>query len=169
MHASSCSAYQGRTCARRATPSPGAWRSEGSSRLEGQSRRDGAVRTTGALTWIYAHSSDTFFNVTLNEVELSIFADRELVTAVFGDGDCHTHPASGDDRNAHTGTKAGIEISDDTWVALEVEQHDSMMGSGIRLRDISAPLAAEGISILFLSTYISDVSRAGRTVPKDLS
>lgn len=57
-------------------------------------------------------------------------------------------------------TSSAIEISEDVWIALQVEGHDEEGDetSGIRLRDISAPLAAAGISILFLSTYISDVS-----------
>ena len=91
---------------------------------------------------------DPFFNITLNEVELSIFADEELVKSMFEGGDAG-HGLS------------GIEVSEDTWLALQVESHDQDDGwetSGGRVRDISAPLAAEGISILFLSTYISDVS-----------
>jgi hypothetical protein len=92
---------------------------------------------------------DPFFNLTLNEVELSIFADEQLVRSVFAD------------KSSEHGLQ-GIEISEDTWLALQVESHDQDDGwetSGGRVRDISAPLAAEGISILFLSTYISDVCK----------
>lgn len=92
---------------------------------------------------------DPFFNLTLNEIELSIFADETLVKAVFGD-------------DAKNGIEnQGVEVSEDTWLAMQVESHDqedTWDTSGGRVRDISAPLAAEGISILFLSTYISDVS-----------
>lgn len=93
-------------------------------------------------------SRDPFFNLTLNAIELSLFADRELVDRVF--------PLEERQQLA----QAGVEISEDIWIALQVEQHDddSWDSSGGRVKDISAPLAAEGISILFLSTYISDVS-----------
>lgn len=66
---------------------------------------------------------------------------------------------SGSYSSQNLGESPDIEVSEDLWIALQVEGHDDDgETSGIRLRDISAPLAAAGISILFLSTYISDVS-----------
>ena len=81
-------------------------------------------------------------------MELSIFADADLIDTVF-QGECK-----------ELLERSGVEVCEDTWIALQVEQHDddSWEFSGGRVRDISAPLAAEGISILFLSTWISDVS-----------
>lgn len=91
-------------------------------------------------------------------MELSIFADAELVDNAF----LSDKAAAGSSDRAdadENGHDSGIEVSEDTWIALQVEGHDDEgETSGIRLRDISAPLAAAGISILFLSTYISDVS-----------
>ena len=80
-------------------------------------------------------------------MELSIFADVDLIDTVFAGA------------NQERLQNDGVEVSEDTWVALQVEQHDDDAWelSGGRVRDISAPLAAAGISILFLSTYISDV------------
>lgn len=100
--------------------------------------------------------ADPFFNLTLNAVELSIFADAELVDKAFltdrvPAGNAHRHEA------VEIDDELDIEVSEDIWIALQVEGHDEEgETSGIRLRDISAPLAATGISILFLSTYISD-------------
>jgi hypothetical protein len=75
-----------------------------------------------------------FYSITLNDVELSIFGDADLIET--------THALLGQG-----------EISDTTWTALQVEQHgEDWEDSGIRVREISAPLAAEGISILFQST-----------------
>ena len=88
------------------------------------------------------YRSDPFFNLTLNAVELSIFADAELVDRAFlsdkaaaGSAD---YPAA-----IRADEDSGIEVSDDLWVALQVEGHDEEgETSGIRLRDISAPIAA---------------------------
>lgn len=99
------------------------------------------------LSFMQCDSSDPFFHVSVNKIELSIFADEELIDEVFDDYDPDA---------------SGIEISEDTWVPLQIEQHEgnSWELSGSRIRELSAPLAAEGISLLFLSTYISDVSAA---------
>lgn len=101
-----------------------------------------------SLLMKFSDSADPFFNVTLNAVELSIFADADLIDTVF----------AGEGRDLLE--KGGVEVSEDVWIALQIEQHDdnSWELSGGRVRDISAPLAAAGISLLFLSTYISDVS-----------
>lgn len=91
-------------------------------------------------------------------MELSIFADAELIDKAFLSdktlsGTAHHNEA------VDIGEELDVEVSEDIWIALQVEGHDEEgETSGIRLRDISAPLAAAGISILFLSTYISDVS-----------
>lgn len=107
---------------------------------------------------------DPFFNLTLNEVELSIFADEQLVSTIFQQQQQKQKRGKEQGEDGTDGEReADVEVSEDTWLALQVESHDqedTWETSGGRVRDISAPLAAEGISILFLSTYISDVSRA---------
>jgi hypothetical protein len=94
--------------------------------------------------YIPPSSHDPFFSLTLNAVELSLFCDDGIVEEVFSGND-------GDETLPND-----FEISEDTWLALQVDQNSD--DSGLRVRDISAPLAEAGISILFLSTYISDVS-----------
>jgi hypothetical protein len=89
---------------------------------------------------------------------LSIFADADLIDKIFLDTKVAQDGSNSHQDNASP-FQAGIEVSEDTWIPLQVEGHDDEGEmSGIRLRNISAPLAAAGISILFLSTYISDVS-----------
>lgn len=135
---------------------------------------------------------DSFFNLTLNSVEVSLFAHADVVDKIFGtDSGSQEREDLNNGQGTH-GTGAvrdimersdGIEIGDALWVALQIEQHEGDWGesflfsdlsnrsflgpisdrldknsgaAGKRVKEISAPLAAEGISILFLSTYISD-------------
>lgn len=85
--------------------------------------------------------SDPFFSITLNDIELSIFAKAGELEKVFGPLLDQVPGLS------------GLEISDELWVALQVEQHgDSFEASGNRVKDLAQPLAAEGISILYCST-----------------
>ncbi|KEI42102.1 uncharacterized protein L969DRAFT_83969 [Mixia osmundae IAM 14324] len=93
-----------------------------------------------------ASPKDPFYSLTMNEVELSIFADTSIVDKVFARWLEHD-----------TSERDSIEVGLETWVAMQVEQHgDEWEQAGARVKEISAPLAAQGISILFLSTYISD-------------
>ncbi|KAK9893925.1 hypothetical protein P389DRAFT_174849 [Cystobasidium minutum MCA 4210] len=100
---------------------------------------------------------DPFFSLTLNAVELSIFADASLVDKVFLSDRSVAGGLGSANAAQDIDESPEVEVSEDLWIALQVEGHeDDGETSGIRLRDISAPLAAAGISILFLSTYISD-------------
>ena len=85
-------------------------------------------------------SADPFFSFTLNDIELSIFAEGDFVDRVFGPL-LQEHPAL-------------AEASDELWVALQVETHgdSDYENSGNRVRELAQPLAAEGISILYVST-----------------
>lgn len=85
--------------------------------------------------------TDPFFSITLNDIELSIFASDEFLEKVFGpllDGLA----------------QRGVEMSEEAWVVLQVEQHGDCdyEKSGNRVLELAQPLAAEGISILYCST-----------------
>ncbi|GLB34047.1 putative ACT domain containing protein [Lyophyllum shimeji] len=106
----------------------------------------------------------TFLNITCNELELSLFAD-EAVLADF-------EPIARKDRhrqrsvsNASSGRPPGprsrdiepVEVSYERWSVLQVDSHsDQLDNSGARVNEVSAPLAAAGISILYQSSYMSD-------------
>lgn len=50
-----------------------------------------------------------------------------------------------------------VKVGDEVWTALEIEFHgDGWEEAASRVHSISSPLAEQGISILFLSTYQSD-------------
>ncbi|KAJ6628945.1 hypothetical protein B0H10DRAFT_2160830 [Mycena sp. CBHHK59/15] len=101
-----------------------------------------------------------FLSITCNELELSLFADHHLLH----DFD---HIAAADaDRQRHAGPDAGsaqrapfesIEVSHDRWSVLQIDSHsDQLDNAGARVNELSAPLAAAGISILYQSSYMSD-------------
>ncbi|KAF8076651.1 hypothetical protein FPV67DRAFT_1472200 [Lyophyllum atratum] len=106
----------------------------------------------------------TFLNITCNEVELSLFAD-ETVLEDF-------EPIARKDRhrkrsiaNTGAGRPPGsrsrdidpVEVSYERWSVLQVDSHsDQIDNSGARVNEVSAPLAAAGISILYQSSYMSD-------------
>lgn len=86
--------------------------------------------------------SDPFFSITLNDIELSIFASAEFLEKVFGS------------LLSDSTVQEGVEISEEAWVVLQVEQHgdSDYEKSGNRVLELAQPLAAEGISILYCST-----------------
>ncbi|RDB19815.1 hypothetical protein Hypma_012787 [Hypsizygus marmoreus] len=105
----------------------------------------------------------TFLNVTCNEVELSLFADESVLEDF--------EPIARRDRqrqrsrsNSGSGRKLSrghdidpVEISYEKWSVLQVDSHnDQIDNSGARVHEVSAPLAAAGISILYQSSYMSD-------------
>ncbi|KAG5648852.1 hypothetical protein DXG03_000201 [Asterophora parasitica] len=106
----------------------------------------------------------TFLNITCNEVELSLFAEE----AVLEDFESI---ARKDRRRQRARAKSGsakcagsssrdvdqVEVSYERWSVLQVDSHnDQIDNSGARVTEVSAPLAAAGISILYHSTYMSD-------------
>ncbi|KII94998.1 hypothetical protein PLICRDRAFT_47989 [Plicaturopsis crispa FD-325 SS-3] len=107
----------------------------------------------------------TFLNVTCNEIELSLFAEHSLLSDF--------EPIARRDRQrrrSRSGSVAGaqrkhtatssvepVEISYDRWNVLQIDSHsDQLDNSGARVHELSAPLAAAGISILYQSSYMSD-------------
>ncbi|KAG2156296.1 hypothetical protein DEU56DRAFT_766406 [Suillus clintonianus] len=106
----------------------------------------------------------TFINVTCNEIELSLFAESHMLTDF--------EPVARRDRQRQrsrsgsgSGTKRAhsslpqdhLEISYEKWNVLQIDSHsDGLDSSGARVHELSAPLAAAGISILYQSSYLSD-------------
>ncbi|KAK4700959.1 hypothetical protein P7C70_g5281, partial [Phenoliferia sp. Uapishka_3] len=155
---------------------------------------------------------DPFFALALNGLEVSIFADSDIVERSFApymheeadelEERARAATAEMEARAGESGITLGedgrpiqrtspsflepetsIKVGQDEWVALEISFHGDGWGAysdlfvlglhtahfelknlgadvtekaGQRVRDISSPLADEGISILFLSTYVSD-------------
>ncbi|KAG9317365.1 hypothetical protein JVU11DRAFT_1564 [Chiua virens] len=104
-----------------------------------------------------------FLNVTCNEIELSLFAehhiladfepiarrDRHRVRSRSGSGSARKRPVLDDDDR--------VEFSCEKWKVLQLDSHsDRLDNSGTRVHELSAPLAAAGISILYQSSYMSD-------------
>ncbi|KAL5487912.1 hypothetical protein ACEPAI_6020 [Sanghuangporus weigelae] len=110
-----------------------------------------------------------FLNLTANEIELSIFTEedelmdfepvarrdrqkqrlRDTASGV---------PAHRRRRRSHSYEAVdALEISLEKWRVLQIDSHDdSLSNSGSRVRELSSPLAAAGISILYQSSYLSD-------------
>ncbi|KAG2152478.1 hypothetical protein BD769DRAFT_1342631 [Suillus cothurnatus] len=106
----------------------------------------------------------TFINVTCNEIELSLFAESHMLADF--------EPVARRDRQrqrSHSGSGSSskraqpvlpqdhLEISYEKWNVLQIDSHsDQLDSSGARVHELSAPLAAAGISILYQSSYLSD-------------
>ncbi|KAH0587850.1 hypothetical protein H2248_006605 [Termitomyces sp. 'cryptogamus'] len=104
----------------------------------------------------------TFLNITCNEFELSLFADESVLEDF--------EPIARKDRlkqRARHSSNSGrvsrsreiepVEVSYERWCVLQVDSHnDQLDTSGARVNEVSAPLAAAGISILYQSSYMSD-------------
>ncbi|KIJ69959.1 hypothetical protein HYDPIDRAFT_104631 [Hydnomerulius pinastri MD-312] len=105
----------------------------------------------------------TFLNVTCNEIELSLFAehhvledfesiarrDRQRQRSRSGSGSSRKRTVLSDDDR--------VEMSYEKWNVLQIDSHsDQLDNSGARVHELSAPLAAAGISILYHSSYMSD-------------
>jgi hypothetical protein len=123
----------------------------------------------------------TFLNVTYNEVELSIFADENMLQdfepiARRDRSKQRSRSGSGSSRkrSASAADQELVQISYEKWSVLQIDSHTNQIGmsmfcksffvhlipgldnSGERVYELSAPLAAAGISILYQSTYMSD-------------
>lgn len=109
------------------------------------------------------HPSPTFLNITCNEIELSLFAEGHMLRDF--------EPLARHDRQRRQRSGSGsapgrkrplqphdfVEISMDQWSVLQIDSHsDQLDNSGARVNELSAPLAAAGISILYQSSYMSD-------------
>ncbi|KAI0638360.1 hypothetical protein C8Q77DRAFT_427729 [Trametes polyzona] len=114
--------------------------------------------------------SPVFLNVTCNEIEVSLFAEYDTVQefhkAARKDArrlrqrkresrtDSHHSPR----RSRHLKDDwEPIEVTSERWKVLQIDSHsDTLDNSGARVHELSAPLAAAGISILYQSSYMSD-------------
>ncbi|KAH9943271.1 uncharacterized protein BXZ73DRAFT_87636 [Epithele typhae] len=102
--------------------------------------------------------------VTCNEVEVSLFAEHDTLQEF--------HDAARKDarrlrkRRSHSPRPPQkrvseiwepVEVTQERWKVLQIDSHsDTLDSSGARVHELSAPLAAAGISILYQSSYMSD-------------
>ncbi|KAI0036728.1 hypothetical protein K488DRAFT_81723 [Vararia minispora EC-137] len=105
-----------------------------------------------------------FLNLTCNEIELTIFAEHHFLAdfEYIARKDRQRHRSrSGSTSSRSTQPDAplnvAVEVSYEKWNVLQIDSHSSGLDSaGARVHEISAPLAAAGISILYQSSYTSD-------------
>ncbi|KAJ3105302.1 hypothetical protein HDU96_008615 [Phlyctochytrium bullatum] len=80
-----------------------------------------------------------FFSFTENSWEISIIAEASVVQDFPNPSE---HP--------------WLSVSEDLFRALQIDSEHGVETSGKRISDLSAPLAQAGISIFYLSTYLTD-------------
>ncbi|KAI9000841.1 hypothetical protein BD414DRAFT_405225 [Trametes punicea] len=113
-----------------------------------------------------------FLNVTCNEIEVSLFAEHDSLQDFHKAArkDARRMRRLEREREALTDThhsprrsrrlKADwepVEVTYERWKVLQIDSHsDRLDNSGARVHELSAPLAAAGISILYQSSYMSD-------------
>ncbi|KAF8639804.1 hypothetical protein AX17_001063 [Amanita inopinata Kibby_2008] len=103
-----------------------------------------------------------FLSITSNEIELSIFTEFHALQEFesIARRDRHKQRAqsgSGSSRQSPTREFEPIEVSYEKWRVLQIDSHSDRPDiSGARVNELSAPLAAAGISILYQSSYMSD-------------
>ncbi|KAL6305820.1 hypothetical protein BKA93DRAFT_895842 [Sparassis latifolia] len=116
--------------------------------------------------------SPIFLNVTCNEIELSLFAERhalkdfekiarkdaQKLRSRRREEGGETHPTQDHKRSKRQKEDwEPVEVSSDKWNVLQIDSHsDRLDTSGARVHELSAPLAAAGISILYQSSYMCD-------------
>ncbi|KAE9409960.1 hypothetical protein BT96DRAFT_953241 [Gymnopus androsaceus JB14] len=108
--------------------------------------------------------SPTFLNLTCNEIELSIFAEAHTLEdfeaiARRDRQKQRSRSGSGSSRKNLSDKQAAepVQISYEKWSVLQIDSHsDALDDAGARVYELSAPLAAAGISILYQSSYLSD-------------
>jgi len=94
---------------------------------------------------LFPRAADTFFSYTENALELSIITDAEVLS----DFDLSTHP--------HQLKRPGWQLSSDVFRSLEIDSNADGSADKRRIEAFTAPLAEAGVSILYLSTYQSDL------------
>ncbi|TDL29810.1 hypothetical protein BD410DRAFT_798298 [Rickenella mellea] len=118
------------------------------------------------------HNNHCFLNLTCNQIELSIFAENELLSEFEPYAWKDRQKQRQRERARSTSSLPGghrrrqsaahshllpVEKSMERWRVLQIDSHeDSLSHAGARVRELSAPLAAAGISILYQSSYMSD-------------
>jgi hypothetical protein len=125
----------------------------------------------------------SFLNVTCNEIELSLFIEHQMLEdfepiARRDRQRQRSRSGSGSSRKVSPFYNEPIEISYERWSVLQIDSHSDGYGAifrlfsffdlaevglartcsdtGTRVHELSAPLAAAGISILYQSSYTSD-------------
>ncbi|KAF7332299.1 ACT-7 domain-containing protein [Mycena kentingensis (nom. inval.)] len=88
----------------------------------------------------------SFLSITANLIELSIFVEAENAAPfhAIARADQASRPLD------------AVQVSDERWAVLQIETHNQLDDTGARVSELSAPLAAAGISILYQSSYMSD-------------
>ncbi|KAJ6490337.1 hypothetical protein C8R47DRAFT_1014533 [Mycena vitilis] len=95
-----------------------------------------------------------FLSITCNALELSLFAEPDSLLAF----DAIARADQAASTSSSTGALEPVEISHDRWCVLQIDSHsDQLDNAGARVNELSAPLAAAGISILYQSSYMSDL------------
>ncbi|KIJ56750.1 hypothetical protein M422DRAFT_22904 [Sphaerobolus stellatus SS14] len=110
--------------------------------------------------------SPSFLNITCNNIELSLFAHHSVLADFepLARRDRHrlkkahsSRRTQNRSRQNSVNTPEPVEVSYDTWNVLQLDSHDDRLDkAGARVRELSAPLAQAGISILYQSSYTSD-------------
>lgn len=126
--------------------------------------------------------SPAFLNITCNELELSLFAEHHLLRdfeplAKKDAKRLHARERGRTSSKTRPSEWEPVEFSADRWNVLQIDSHSDQHGmfisvlfsapsptrltniageSGGRIHELSAPLAAAGISILYQSSYMSD-------------
>ncbi|KAI0375826.1 hypothetical protein BV20DRAFT_18780 [Pilatotrama ljubarskyi] len=111
-----------------------------------------------------------FLNVTCNEIEVSLFAEYDTLQEFHKAARKDARRLRQREREARADLAQSprrsrrvkedwepVEVSSERWKVLQIDSHsDSLDNSGARVHELSAPLAAAGISILYQSSYMSD-------------
>ncbi|TFK88926.1 hypothetical protein K466DRAFT_519919 [Polyporus arcularius HHB13444] len=112
----------------------------------------------------------TFLNVTCNEIEVSLFAEHDTLQDFHKAARKDARRLRQRQREARANTSDSplrvrrtrdiwepVEVTSERWKVLQIDSHsDRLDNSGARVHELSAPLAAAGISILYQSSYMSD-------------
>ncbi|KAJ8503172.1 hypothetical protein ONZ45_g11095 [Pleurotus djamor] len=104
-----------------------------------------------------------FLNITCNEIELSLFAERHLLKdfEYLARHDRQRQRSrsgsSASRKRSSSHPVEPLEMSYERWNVLQIDSHsDGLENAGARVHELSAPLAAAGISIMYQSSYMSD-------------
>ncbi|KAK7054260.1 ACT-7 domain-containing protein [Favolaschia claudopus] len=95
----------------------------------------------------------SFLSITCNTLELSLFAEPQSLSAF----DAIARADQSASNCVGVQALEPVEISHERWSVLQIDSHsDQLDNAGARVNELSAPLAAAGISILYQSSYMSD-------------
>ncbi|GAA5913894.1 hypothetical protein JCM6882_004389 [Rhodosporidiobolus microsporus] len=118
--------------------------------------------------WWFRRAGDPFFALCANGVEVSVFAEARAVDRggwgrmggggeKKAEGEKEGGMGKGKGKGRAVDDDDGVVVSPDLWVALEIAfGGNGWEQAGSRVHSLSSPLAARGVSILFLSTFYSD-------------